>query len=387
MFWGGPYGQRPLFIHDANMQGSGKSSGAVEIGRLAGGMLMTKLTRKDEDELLTRLLSPLGMDVRGVLWDNVDTVFKSGLVAQLITADPWISGRRLREGEGRRPANLVCFASLNAARVDSDMARRCLFTYFTKPKKGNSAIAEWKGSVTEFVTANMKRLQADGVHVLRMPAPKVDWGTAEGETFSLWAEQVLARALSHPGLLHAIMDHPELECKEPATVLDVMETTKLRRNERNKDIEEAETFLDGLCERVVAWKRMLGNNTGVLPSMAAEDVFIRTSAPPGELTEDQHGNLKKGRSADDDENIVNYWEAIFDKRLTGNQVVDILNGHILAGRMRGLRRGKHPKTRVRGFILDFKVINEWLEARKEAIRAIELAESAKAANTANTATG
>lgn len=387
MFWGGPYGQRPLFIHDANMQGSGKSSAAVEIGRLAGGLLMTKLTRKDEDELLTRLLSPLGMEIRGVLWDNVDTIFKSGLVAQLITADPTISGRRLREGEGRRPANLVCFASLNAARVDSDIARRCLFTYFVKPQISSGDVAKWRARLALFMEQHSAHIQADCMHVLGMPAPAVDWGKSIGETFALWAEQVLARALAHPKIRDAIMDHPELECVDAPSVMSVMQETSSRRNERNKDIEEAETFMDGLCERVVAWKRLLGNDTGVLPALADKDVFIRTSAPPKVEGQDRDGWAVRKADPDAAENMVDYWDDIFDNRLKANTVVDVLNAHILAGRMRGLRKGRHPKTRVRGFDLDFKVINAWLEQRRKAVAAIEQAENAKVADTADTADG
>jgi len=185
MFSGIHYGQRPLFIHDADMPGSGKSSAAVQIGKLAGNMVMTDLSRKSEDQLLTRLLSPLGMELRGILWDNIDTIFKSALACQIITADPDISAHRMREGEGRRPANLVCFASLNAARVDTDIGRRCFITFFKKPDKPSAEIAAWLTRLTTFIETNVKFIQADCVHILSRPMAELDLGDSRGETFSV----------------------------------------------------------------------------------------------------------------------------------------------------------------------------------------------------------
>ncbi len=365
MFSGIHYGQRPLFIHDADMPGSGKSSAAVQIGKLAGNMVMTDLSRKSEDQLLTRLLSPLGMELRGILWDNIDTIFKSALACQIITADPDISAHRMREGEGRRPANLVCFASLNAARVDTDIGRRCFITFFIKPDKPSEEIAEWLTRLTDFIERNVQRIQADCVHVLSRPRPAIDWGDSRGETFADWTRDVLARALDHPLIQAAIMGHEKLECRDdPVTVLEVLRETQLRRDGRNKDIEEAATFMDGLCERVAAWKGLLGNNTGVLPGFVQNDVFIRSSAPPASQKVDIDGESVRKGGADAKENMVSYWSEIFEQDLGTKTVVGQLERHILAGRMRGLRKGRDGAATMRGFILSKDVLNEWLQARR-----------------------
>lgn len=368
MFSGIHYGQRPLFIHDADMPGSGKSSAAVQIGKLAGNMVMTDLSRKSEDQLLTRLLSPLGMELRGILWDNIDTIFKSALACQIITADPDISAHRMREGEGRRPANLVCFASLNAARVDTDIGRRCFITFFIKPDKPSEEIAEWLTRLTEYIEVNVQRIQADCVHVLSRPRPAIDWGDSRGETFADWTRDVLARALDHPLIQGAIMDHDKLQCREEkVTVLEVLRETQLRRDGRNKDIEEAATFMDGLCERVAAWKGLLGNNTGVLPGFVQSDVFIRSSAPPASQKVDEYGESVRKGGTDAKENMVSYWSEIFEQDLGTKTVVGQLERHILAGRMRGLRKGRDSAATMRGFILSKDVLNEWLNARKTAM--------------------
>ncbi len=367
MFSGIPYAQRPLFIHDADMPGSGKSSAAQFIGKLAGNMVMTDLSRKSEDQLETRLLSPLGMELRGILWDNIDTIFKSALACRILTADPHISAHRMREGEGRRPANLVCFASLNAARVDTDIGRRCFVTFFIKPDKPSVEIAQWLLRLTEFVEKNVKRIQADCVAVLNMPKPETTLadkdGESHGETFSVWALHVLARALAHPLVQKAVMSHEALECREdPVTVLEVLRETKLRRDKRNKDIEEAETFMDGLCERVAAWKGLLGEGL-VMAARVERDIFIRSNAPPSSKRTDEFGDSVRANARDAKENMVSYWTEIFEQDLGTKTVVGQLERHILAGRMRGLRKGKDYSGSARGFILSSETINQWVSGK------------------------
>lgn len=362
MFSGILYGKRPLFIHDADLPGSGKSSAAVAIGKLAGDMVMTGIDRKSEEQLLTRLLSPLGMELRGILWDNVDTVFKSSLACQIITADPDISAHRMREGEGRRPANLVCFASLNSARVDSDIGRRCFFTYFKKPDVGNEQITKWGNELNAFIHNNLKRIQADCVHILSRPTEPVDWRGAKGETFSDWMENVLAPGLSHPLVLRAVMNHEKLDGQDDVTVLDVFNETRRRRDERNMDIEEALSFMEGLCERVVEWQKLRGSATQ-LPGVKG-DVFIRSGAPSAERDEDQWGVVRK-ISTDAHENMTDYWNQIFDQSLSMKTVTAQLNKHIAAGRMKGLRRGKSKDCKTRGFWLSEGVLVNWLDLNRE----------------------
>lgn len=103
--------------------------------------------------------------------------------------------------------------------------------------------------------------------------------------------------------------------------------------------EEAEQFLKGLCARLASKRQAF-----------AEDVFIRTFQP---------GNEKNREVT-----MIDHWAAIFGRRLSYKGLVSKLKRHLLLGRMRGLRKGRHKKTTIRGFYVSAAMLNEWIKCKK-----------------------
>src|SRR5437016_12783758 len=87
-------------------RGVGKSTTAQALAGVAGGHFDVR-PNEDIDKIMTRLLSPLALETRVAMLDNVKTLrFSWADLEALITTDV-ISGRQLYDGEGRRPNTLT----------------------------------------------------------------------------------------------------------------------------------------------------------------------------------------------------------------------------------------------------------------------------------------
>lgn len=101
------------------------------------------------------------------------------------------------------------------------------------------------------------------------------------------------------------------------------------------DHDQADRFMRAVCEHA---SRLKGN----------DDLFLASST-------------------NRENNVVEVWKKAFGVKLTTTLVSRILKRHIRAGRMTGLRYGKHPKNRARGFILDYTMINFWTSDTSDVI--------------------
>lgn len=90
--------------------------------------------------------------------------------------------------------------------------------------------------------------------------------------------------------------------------------------------QEAAAFLQALRDHVV-------QNPELLNSGNKRDIFLRTASSPVDVGGD----------------VLDVFERAFNSRLPVRRVVMFINSHILAGRMRGLRKGRHSKTGIRGW--------------------------------------
>ena len=188
LVWGGDTGQRPafLFTTDGGSRvgcGTGKST-IAQIGSELVGKYVSLFNNEDIGVLLTRLLSPTGMEARVALIDNVKSLrFSWSELESLITSSV-ISGRQMYVGEGRRPNTLTWVITLNGASLSRDMAQRCVIVKVKTPKyTGN-----WLKDTRNLINTRRWEIIGDLVSILRRPSPelivKSRWGSWEADVLS-----------------------------------------------------------------------------------------------------------------------------------------------------------------------------------------------------------
>lgn len=189
-YWGGKPGSSPGFLltgasDDAEQgRGLGKTTFIDVIAtELYGGSLDAQPS-SDMETIKTRLLSPGATTLRIARLDNVKTHrFSWGELEGLMTAGI-ISGRRLYDGEGRRPNTLTWFITINGASLSKDLARRLVSVHLARPdyKVG------WEAELLAHVRGNRWKILADIGAFLVRPAPplqvRLKWGP--------WEQAVLA---------------------------------------------------------------------------------------------------------------------------------------------------------------------------------------------------
>jgi hypothetical protein len=188
LFWGGKPGQRPAFLIDAGRdkhagRGVGKTKLVQAAAHLAGGHIDAR-PNEEIDKLLTRLLSPAALDRRVILLDNVKALkFSWGDLEALVTADT-ISGRRLYQGEGRRPNTLLWCITSNKATLSKDMAQRCVIIRVKRPRHDPT----WEPTTFAYIDEHRWEIIGDILAELQRPVPRLHrcsrWGS--------WEQAVLA---------------------------------------------------------------------------------------------------------------------------------------------------------------------------------------------------
>lgn len=361
--WGGPYGKRPAFVFDAAKRGSGKTTAAEQICALVGGAFKVQLDRRAQERLIERLLSPIAKDQRTGLCDNVRSERPGEQLEELVTAE-WISGKELGVGEGRRPNTLTYFVTANNARLGEDMNSRAYFARFDcLDEKAGADRSGWERLVMEFVKEHRREVVADACWMLMQPAPAFEWGAIKGERWPLWVEEVLARVWVCPALVEVIGD-----VSAPAVVAE----NQAYRQASNEDLEEAEQFMQGLLERVVAWKGITLGSSGALiakDQTVLKQIFIRTEAPGEPETNDEFEaqGIKREYKLLLQNNMVSFWKAIFTRSdISSKWLGHRLKEHLENGRLKGL---SYVKKRVwqfgreieaRGWLLDLAVVEAYL---------------------------
>lgn len=345
-FWGGPYKERPAFVYDADQPGSGKTTAAEVVARVACpfGAMMLNLDRRSEERIKERLLSPEGRTKPVGIVDNVKGAkMDSSLVEELVTCT-WVSGKELRVGESSRPNTMTYFITANSAHLSDDMTRRCFRVHFDPLKeKGGGERSTWITDVQAFIRENDAKLIADAIWMMRR-CPPFDWTGIPGERNSLWVEKVLGAVLACPAVMEAVGS---------TRAADVLRSNQAWRDDSNEDLDEAVRFREGMYERLWDWKgyRFLDNLAG--SSLPLKPIFVRTEGPPKKEHDEYNADAARINRELRDNNMVEYWSQIFTRPdISAKWLVKTLKGHIVSGRLKGLQQERDSKTGVRGWMVD-----------------------------------
>ena len=172
-------GRVPMILVDAPSKGTGKTLLAKLAGLISSGSEsgMTTAPSGNEEELRKKLFSMLFRGEPLIIFDNLDTVLKSSVLASVITSGE-ISDRRLNESVTPRIKwEGVLVTTGNNIRLGGDMDRRCI------PIRLDS-------KVTKAWTRDFKRQDIEG------------W-VLEHRGDLLWACLTLGRAWFASGMPHA----------------------------------------------------------------------------------------------------------------------------------------------------------------------------------------
>jgi hypothetical protein len=133
---------------------------------------------------MKRVLSKESRDKRVVLIDNLKHQLNWGELEGLLTSSV-ISGRKLYEGEGRRPNTVTWFLTVNGARLSRDLAQRCVVIHVRRPEHYTP---DWQAETARYVEENRAAIVGDCLALLRQP-PR----TLTGYTrWSSWEAAVLS---------------------------------------------------------------------------------------------------------------------------------------------------------------------------------------------------
>lgn len=356
-FWGGPYDERPCFVHHADQPESGKTKAASLVGELACpklGALMVNLDRRSEERIKERLLSPEGRLKSVAVVDNVKGVVDCGLLEELITTR-WISGKELSVGESSRPNTVTWIITANNAKLSTDLQSRAYGIKFGALQNiSGDTSARWIERVHGFMERKRHHVVADCIHVLQGTYATEWMREIMGARGSLWIKRVLGAALAHPVVAEAVGSAPGVK------ILDVIRSNQAWRDESNEDLQESEMFMQGLLERVVKWKdyRLAGNLGATGHVLPKKDIFIRTEPPP-KVDYGDDVDLNRDQREQANNNMVEYWREIFTRKdISSKWLVGKLKEHIGAGRLKGLRF-KHTE-RGNGWVLSCEVVAEYV---------------------------
>lgn len=202
LFWGGPNGQRPVFVFQASAEalqagrGAGKSTIPGFAATLVGGHLAIGMD-EDESEVHRRILGPSGRVKRLALIDNVKTLrFSSRAVEALLTCRE-ISGRQMFVGEGSRPNSLTWCMTFNEPSMSKDMAQRAVVIEVDTPVYEPN----WVRSIEAFIEEKRWAIVGDLLAILRQPKSLPDtftysrWGAWESEVLSRVADPIAGQSV------------------------------------------------------------------------------------------------------------------------------------------------------------------------------------------------
>lgn len=347
LFWGGDYGKRPCFVHNAKRPRSGKSTAAFSAAELAGNALVVNLDRRSQERLKERWLSDEGLEKRVGVVDNVKGTLNSELMEELVTI-PYISGKVLGVGEGSRPNVITYFITANNVKLSPDFARRCFYAEFNSPDTNVS----WEIELSKFVKAHAAKVVEDILWILRKPVAAFDpEHRIKEEGFGLWCSQVLARVVE---FLPAEMVAGA--AGERLSAIDVILANQERRRAADQDLKDAEAFAQGVLERVCLWHGYF--ITPLARSLPKKPIFLRTDPPPDsarpKFDSDADFNAAKKN------NMATYYREIFTRdAVSAKWLVDWVEEHIHARRLPWLER---KRTEVAsGFLIRPEGVIHYLE--------------------------
>lgn len=332
--WGGPYGKRPSFVATAADRGYGKSTICEMIAKIWGGYISINYEQRNDEELYQRLLSTEAMVKRVAIIDNVKGTFASSTVEQLITSE-MISGKRMYTGEASRPNIMTYFITANGVRLSRDMASRSYCIELVKPEYRPN----WDEELAQFVFDHAEDVICDAGMLLQRPVKSV---CSKLDRWGRWVKEVLCRACDYLG---------------DVTPDQVMESTRLFRDECDDDAEEARLLVAGVIESVACDK---------------ENGWVWTNGVTKELT------FQGGPSEDvfvTSTKMTNWFKDILSKpKLGAKQVNNIMREHMEAGRMKEIKYTR--RSAANGYEVAAEDVRKFLAAYEERAKGKATAQAA-----------
>ena len=139
-FWGGPAGQRPLFVVRSAAQqrwGSGKTTLAEQIAAVAtrgeSGSHVAISKPGDIERIAAQIVEPRQSSIRVALLDNTSGAqLSSQAMAALVTMGE-IVGKRMYVGKASCPNYFTWIATMNHGKLDEDVASRAVVIELDRP--------------------------------------------------------------------------------------------------------------------------------------------------------------------------------------------------------------------------------------------------------------
>jgi hypothetical protein len=204
-------------------RGCGASTLADVIAQTYGGPIAIEPDGRNEERIVSRLLSESCLTLRVCTVDNIKQGISSSLLESIITSMV-ISGYRLYAGDASRPNTLTFILTGNGLRLSRDIAERSFIIRLKKPEPR----PEWRESVINLLTKYREQILADIVFELRKPPVR----SPARDRWQSWLDAVLSRCGGDTGAIVAL--------------------NQQRRNESDDDLEEATTIMDAIDAHINA---------------------------------------------------------------------------------------------------------------------------------------
>jgi hypothetical protein len=233
LFWGGPGGQRPMFVITSNEmnesqgRGTGKTILSTLVADLCGGCLDISQS-EDIAKIKTRLLSAAdpGKVPRIVRLDNVKTrrLSWAEIEALITTAD--VSGHGMYRGDSQKLNLYTLMLTVNGASLSKDLALRSVEIRLKRPVYR----AGWLEEVRAFMSVHKTQIIGDAIWMLQSQGVELP---QEGTTrWGNWEKAILSRVV------------------QPEKVRKLIVT---RQTEMDDDKNESESFVEFLAERSASY--------------------------------------------------------------------------------------------------------------------------------------
>ena len=192
MFWGGPPGQRPLFVitgtEAVGGQAIGKTSLVERIADLSGGIVRVSIDEHNRrDSVADQILDSTSLHARCVLVDNLDGFTNSREFAELVTGQE-IQGRPAFGKRRVRPNRYTWTATAVSPELSGDLASRA-FLVSIVPYQDQGEHEPWLSRVQRFVQEHREQLIGEAISILQGPRFQIE---AKHSRYPDWDYGVLA---------------------------------------------------------------------------------------------------------------------------------------------------------------------------------------------------
>ena len=203
-FWGGPAGQRPMFIITTQAlhgQSSGKTTIIETLSQLISerGNGYVKFTlesnKLDGETFKTRMLGTEGQ--RLIFFDNVrSAVVGAGWLEDNVTSSV-ISGHKMHIGLDTIPNHFTTCLTLNDSTFSSDVVTRAMIIQILPHNTDNGKKAEWMHKLNHLLSEHRQDIIDDIILTLKSPIRKLN----PPNRFPIWCEQVMSKCTDDPDLV------------------------------------------------------------------------------------------------------------------------------------------------------------------------------------------